>query len=52
MSRDPNFPADLDIKPLNASENKYGTVTAFDQDFDLQAQKDAIQHYGIAGRVW
>ncbi|KAF6757159.1 putative methyltransferase-domain-containing protein [Ephemerocybe angulata] len=49
---DPNFPKDLNIKPLNAANSKYGTPTAFDDDFDLQAQQDAIHAYGIAGRVW
>lgn len=47
---DPNFPKGLNIKPLDAL--KFGSRTSFEDGFDLQAQQDAIQSYGIAGRVW
>ena len=39
-----NFPAGLDIKPLVSSVE--------DDVFDEANQKEAIIHYGIAGRVW
>ena len=39
-----NFPAGLDIKPLVSSVE--------DDVFDEANQKEAIGHYGIAGRVW
>jgi len=42
---DPNFPNGLDIKPLHVGSE-------FDNDFDYDAQQEAIQTYGIAGRVW
>ncbi|KAI0367981.1 hypothetical protein BV20DRAFT_969814 [Pilatotrama ljubarskyi] len=46
LDRDPNFPPDLDIRPLaNAS-------TDSDARFDSSAQEDAIKTYGIAGRIW
>ncbi|RXW16324.1 hypothetical protein EST38_g9529 [Candolleomyces aberdarensis] len=48
MAANPNFPKDLNIEPLNAS--KFASVQ--DDNFDAQAQQDAIQEYGIAGRVW
>ncbi|KAK0193945.1 putative methyltransferase-domain-containing protein [Armillaria mellea] len=47
----PNFPHDLDIKPsvdLLGLQSQPG-----DQDlFGLNAQREAIARYGIAGRVW
>jgi hypothetical protein len=52
MPQDPNFPKDLDIKPLGAPNTRYGAVTTFEEEFGLQAQQDAISTYGIAGRVW
>ncbi|EAU85547.2 hypothetical protein CC1G_06260 [Coprinopsis cinerea okayama7 len=42
----PNFPQNLDIKPSTSSENVAG------DRFGIDAQQDAIQTYGIAGRVW
>ncbi|TFK74132.1 hypothetical protein BDN72DRAFT_955984 [Pluteus cervinus] len=46
---DPNFPDELDITPSSNT-----TTNGFDPDgiFGQSAQKDAIQKYGIAGRVW
>lgn len=47
----PNFPHDLDIKPsvdLLGLQSQPG-----DQDlFGLNAQRETIARYGIAGRVW
>nr|XP_019044740.1 hypothetical protein I302_06653 [Kwoniella bestiolae CBS 10118]OCF23670.1 hypothetical protein I302_06653 [Kwoniella bestiolae CBS 10118] len=42
---DPNFPPNLDIKPLLLSNIK-------DEEHEQHQQKDAIATYGIAGRVW
>ncbi|WVQ68014.1 uncharacterized protein L199_006220 [Kwoniella botswanensis] len=42
---DPNFPPNLDIKPLLLS-------SVADQQLEQHQQKDAISTYGIAGRVW
>ncbi|KAH9945090.1 uncharacterized protein BXZ73DRAFT_86656 [Epithele typhae] len=43
---DPNFPSDLDIHPLlDASASS-------DSRFDSCAQREAIESYGIAGRIW
>jgi hypothetical protein len=42
---DPNFPPHLEINP---SDNNCGDPEIFGVD----AQKSAIQKYGIAGRVW
>jgi hypothetical protein len=39
---DPNFPSNLDIRPLH--------LTPSDQD--VWKQQDAIKQYGIAGRIW
>ncbi|KAI0091105.1 putative methyltransferase-domain-containing protein [Irpex rosettiformis] len=44
MSANPNFPANLDIKPLRVD----GDNLAFDE----ASQAEAIRKYGIAGRVW
>ncbi|KAI1796932.1 hypothetical protein LXA43DRAFT_494625 [Ganoderma leucocontextum] len=43
---DPNFPAGLDIRPLE--------ILSYDADarFDSTAQEGAIRTYGIAGRIW
>ncbi|KAI6123303.1 hypothetical protein EDD17DRAFT_1466605 [Pisolithus thermaeus] len=44
MSHHPNFPPSLSISP---------STTADDSDeFGLLAQRDAIEKFGIAGRVW
>lgn len=40
---DPNFPSNLDIKPLH--------FTSKDEK-DVWNQSDAIERYGIAGRIW
>ncbi|TBU45693.1 putative methyltransferase-domain-containing protein [Dichomitus squalens] len=45
-SYDPNFPADLNIKPLEAS------ASDADARFNSTAQEGAIRTYGIAGRIW
>ena len=45
-SYDPNFPADLNIKPLAHS------ASDADTRFDSTAQEGAIRTYGIAGRIW
>lgn len=45
-SRDPNFPAFLDIRPLHLAN------TASAAGADAHAQATAIGRYGIAGRVW
>ena len=39
---DPNFPPNLDIRPLVSSQLNQ----------DAGNQKDAITQYGIAGRIW
>ena len=40
----PNFPSGLNIRPL---------VSSLDENvFDEANQEDAIEQYGIAGRVW
>lgn len=44
MSANPNFPVNLDIKPLPIDGNSF--------DFDEASQLEAIRKYGIAGRVW
>ncbi|TFK93684.1 hypothetical protein K466DRAFT_478202 [Polyporus arcularius HHB13444] len=43
---DPNFPADLDIRPLASLSSEA------DARFDSTAQEGAIRTYGIAGRIW
>jgi len=43
----PNFPADLDIRPLT-----HASASNSDRKFDASAQEEAIREYGIAGRVW
>ncbi|GMK55489.1 hypothetical protein CspeluHIS016_0205450 [Cutaneotrichosporon spelunceum] len=45
-TRDPNFPAWLDIQPLHLAN------TAAAEGADAHAQAAAIGRYGIAGRVW
>ncbi|KAH8101007.1 putative methyltransferase-domain-containing protein [Cristinia sonorae] len=50
MGKNPNFPADLDIRPLvNATTNDSSDA---DRNFNASAQEEAIREYGIAGRVW
>ncbi|KAI0696899.1 putative methyltransferase-domain-containing protein [Cytidiella melzeri] len=44
MASDPNFPANLDIKPYRVSGDSFG--------FDEASQTETIRKYGIAGRVW
>ena len=44
MTYNPNFPENLDIKPLQVE----GDNSAFDES----SQTQAIKKYGIAGRVW
>lgn len=44
--KDPNFPPDLDIHPLESA------TSDADARFDSAAQQDAIKTYGIAGRIW
>ncbi|OJT02476.1 hypothetical protein TRAPUB_7043 [Trametes pubescens] len=44
--KDPNFPPDLDIHPLESA------TSDADARFDSAAQEDAIKTYGIAGRIW
>ncbi|KAI0359749.1 hypothetical protein OH77DRAFT_1419059 [Trametes cingulata] len=46
LDRDPNFPPDLDIRPLASA------TSDLDARFDSSAQQDAIKTYGIAGRIW
>jgi hypothetical protein len=50
---DPNFPANLDISPLAIalSQPRAGGSRSNDAP-DQWGQRDAIQKYGIAGRVW
>ncbi|KAH6909164.1 putative methyltransferase-domain-containing protein [Coprinopsis sp. MPI-PUGE-AT-0042] len=43
----PNFPVNLDIKP-----SKSASAQSENERFGTEAQHDAIQTYGIAGRVW
>lgn len=51
--RDPNFPEHLDIKPSTPAAHITKKDTQSDTDlFGAIAQQDAIQRYGIAGRVW
>lgn len=45
----PNFPENLDIKP---SEPSLPAGNADSQLFGAAAQQDAIQKFGIAGKVW
>lgn len=42
---DPNFPPNLAIKPLHLDSSSGDQIDAWKQD-------EAIQRYGIAGRVW
>ncbi|EIW57675.1 uncharacterized protein TRAVEDRAFT_126360 [Trametes versicolor FP-101664 SS1] len=44
--KDPNFPPNLDIHPLESA------TSDADARFDSAAQEDAIKTYGIAGRIW
>ncbi|KAI9066270.1 hypothetical protein FKP32DRAFT_1589782 [Trametes sanguinea] len=46
IDRDPNFPSDLDIRPLASASSDA------DARFDSVAQEGAIRTYGIAGRIW
>lgn len=46
MPHNPNFPANLDIRPSTRSE------THATDAFDFFSQEEAIREYGIAGRVW
>ncbi|KAI9000444.1 hypothetical protein BD414DRAFT_471585 [Trametes punicea] len=46
VDRDPNFPSDLDIRPLASASSDS------DARFDAAAQEGAIKTYGIAGRIW
>ncbi|EJD06514.1 uncharacterized protein FOMMEDRAFT_131441 [Fomitiporia mediterranea MF3/22] len=41
----PNFPHGLDIRPLVSERDENGP-------FNAEAQKHAIQRFGIAGRIW
>lgn len=43
----PNFPSGLDIKP-----SEYIGRNESDDRFGEKAQTQAIETYGIAGRVW
>ncbi|THH32254.1 hypothetical protein EUX98_g1931 [Antrodiella citrinella] len=54
MGLNPNFPADLDIRPLTHHDDFKSDVlpSDFDRKFDASAQEEAIRAYGIAGRVW
>lgn len=47
MATNPNFPVNLDIKPLHNLNDSHVL-----ESFDLPAQEAAIREYGIAGRVW
>ncbi|KIK55151.1 hypothetical protein GYMLUDRAFT_176135 [Collybiopsis luxurians FD-317 M1] len=46
----PNFPQNLDIQPSTSSFTT-GSNSSF-QIYDYDSQKQAIEKYGIAGRVW
>lgn len=48
MGANPNFPANLDIRP--SVQQTAGSDS--DRKFDVSAQQEAIREYGIAGRVW
>lgn len=58
MVKDPgnvNFPKDLDICPSVSPGTDQSSVIDDDKSdsvFGYPAQRDAIQKYGIAGRVW
>ncbi|KAI6006608.1 putative methyltransferase-domain-containing protein [Pisolithus orientalis] len=45
MSYHPNFPPSLSISPNT-------TADRVDDEFGISAQRDAIETFGIAGRVW
>ncbi|KAH9928374.1 uncharacterized protein B0H18DRAFT_1001031 [Fomitopsis serialis] len=50
-SSNPNFPSELDIKPSSTSlDGKFDHLS--DDRFGARAQAQAIETYGIAGRVW
>ncbi|KZT29727.1 hypothetical protein NEOLEDRAFT_1153644 [Neolentinus lepideus HHB14362 ss-1] len=49
QARNPNFPENLDILP---SRRPDGGEPGLDSVLDADSQKDAIEKYGIAGRVW
>ena len=43
VMNDPNFPSNLDIRPLHLTQQ---------DNTDVWKQQDAIKQYGIAGRIW
>lgn len=45
---DPNFPANLDIRPLHLQPAANSSVSTE----DIWKQREAIKQYGIAGRIW
>ncbi|KAH7884481.1 hypothetical protein F5I97DRAFT_2037479 [Phlebopus sp. FC_14] len=47
----PNFPPSLSITP-NEELHHADTASSSQDAFGVEAQRDAIQKYGIAGRVW
>lgn len=57
-AHNPNFPANLAIVPSHRRDHGHsgdpGAVVEREVDltFDAEAQKTAIEKYGIAGRVW
>lgn len=55
MDYHPNFPPSLSISPNVLPRHLAPTVVLQDHitnAFEAAAQRDAIEKYGIAGRVW